>query len=157
MEAAWKLTWDYLGHNSNLIFDQQKDWNQTLITRFNEISAQIFKASMCGGANCISIHPDLLELVKTLAYYRGDSVGKYKINLDVTLPKDIIYPYHSGITMEPITFVGDDGSDGDIDVWLHSESPKLEEYKTKTGISLHIITPDRLVGEVKIINYNIEN
>ena len=50
--------------------------------------------------------------------------------------------------------IDDDGSDGDIDIWLHSESPKLEEYKNKTGIRLHVITPDRLVGEVKIINYH---
>ena len=154
MEAAWKLTWDYLGHGNNPIFELQTDWNQTLMTRFNKISAQIFKASMCGGANWISIHPDLTELVKTLAYYRGDSVGKYKINFDATLPTDVIYVYLSGVTMEPISFIDDDGSDGDIDIWLHSESPKLEEYKNKTGIRLHVITPDRLVGEVKIINYH---
>ena len=53
-EAPFRARWDYKGLSNNAnFFGTQKDWNQTLITRVNELSAQIHKATLRGGANWI--------------------------------------------------------------------------------------------------------
>jgi len=49
--AAWNLRWDYNGWKrlgSNAVPYTQKDWNQTLITAINQISAQIHKSTLRG-------------------------------------------------------------------------------------------------------------
>ena len=47
--AAWNLRWDYNGwkrvSNGSVNYNQ-KDWNQTLITAINQISAQIHKSTI---------------------------------------------------------------------------------------------------------------
>jgi hypothetical protein len=54
--AAWNLRWDYNGWKRGtsanpLTQYTQKDWNQTLLTAINQISAQIHKSTLRGGAN----------------------------------------------------------------------------------------------------------
>ena len=51
--AAWNLRWDYNGWRriSQTTSYTQKDWNQTLITAINQLSAQIHKSTLRGGAN----------------------------------------------------------------------------------------------------------
>ena len=54
--AAWTLRWDYNGWKRGTAANPltqytQKDWNQTLITAINQISAQIHKSTLRGGAN----------------------------------------------------------------------------------------------------------
>jgi hypothetical protein len=47
--AAWNLRWDYNGWKrlgGNAVPYTQKDWNQTLITAINQISAQIHKSTL---------------------------------------------------------------------------------------------------------------
>ena len=51
--AAWQLRWDWNGwRKASLAANAytQKDWNQTLITKVNQISAQIHKSTLRGGA-----------------------------------------------------------------------------------------------------------
>ena len=50
MEAKWKLEWDYLWWKNKYpeisgSLLTQNDWNQTLVTRINQISAQIHMAA----------------------------------------------------------------------------------------------------------------
>jgi hypothetical protein len=70
-------TWDYEGHkevvaDGHSLYDAQKDWNQTLCTKINQISAQIFKDTLTGGANVILIPDNLNELFSTLEYLTHD-------------------------------------------------------------------------------------
>lgn len=52
--AAWKKRWNYLGwRNTGSQKYTQKEWNQTLITAINQVSAQIHKSTLRGGANFI--------------------------------------------------------------------------------------------------------
>ena len=52
--AMFRARWDYAGLSNNTsFFGTQKDWNQTLVTRINEVSAQIHKATLRGGATWI--------------------------------------------------------------------------------------------------------
>ena len=150
MEAAWKLTWDYNYPNGL----HQNDWNQTLQTKLNQISAQIHKACMYSGANQINIHSNLVRLLETLEFCKntddGMFIGKYKVIVDDNTPTDIMYVYLSNLTIEPI-----EGFEDNTNIWISTESPKLEEYKQKTWLNIHTITPDRIVGEVKILNYTL--
>jgi len=147
MESAFKLTWDYKPKAEYVI-----DWNQTLITRINQISANIYQSSLHGGANHISINPVLLPLIETLEYYKKSTntlSGRYVINLDVTLPKDKLYVYQSGFPMEPMVHSVNGLNEVTV---IHSESPQIEEYRNKEHVN--IITPDRLIGEITILNYD---
>ena len=70
--AAWTLRWDYNGWKR---FTQgqapytQKDWNQTLITAINQISAQIHKATLRGGANWIVVSSEVSAIFDDLEYF----------------------------------------------------------------------------------------
>lgn len=51
--------WDYNGlENNPRFFGTQTDWNQTLITRINELSSQIHKSTLRGGGNIVLCNPD---------------------------------------------------------------------------------------------------
>jgi hypothetical protein len=68
-------SWDYEGFKTIApegLYDAQKDWNQTLITKINQTSATIFKATHTGGANVVLIPDTLKELFKTLEYLTLD-------------------------------------------------------------------------------------
>jgi hypothetical protein len=64
--------WDYDGHKENECYksfdDPQKDWNQTLMTKINQVSAQIFQANLRAGANVVIIGEDMLILFVSLEY-----------------------------------------------------------------------------------------
>jgi hypothetical protein len=69
--AAWQLRWDYNGWkrlpNNNGY--TQKDWNQTLITAINQISAQIHKSTLRGGANFIVVSSEVSSVFDDLEYF----------------------------------------------------------------------------------------
>ena len=63
--AAWTAKWDYNewryggANGATLQGYTQKDWNQTLVTKINQISAQIHKTTLRGGANWIVISSEI--------------------------------------------------------------------------------------------------
>jgi hypothetical protein len=69
--AAWQLRWDYNGWkrlpNNNGY--TQKDWNQTLMTAINQISAQIHKATLRGGANFVVVSSEVSAVLDDLEYF----------------------------------------------------------------------------------------
>jgi hypothetical protein len=70
--AAWQLRWDYNGWrkaSSAASPYTQKDWNQTLITRVNQISAQIHKSTLRGGANFIVVSSEISAVFDDLEYF----------------------------------------------------------------------------------------
>ena len=70
--APWQLDWDYngwrrmSGYSTNYT---QKDWNQTMITKINQISAQIQKATLRGGANFIVVSAEISAVLNDLEYF----------------------------------------------------------------------------------------
>lgn len=96
METAWNLSWDYSAwkENPKSAPYMQKDWNQTLVTRINQVSAQIFKASYRGGADTIHIHSDLLPIIQTLEFFNEQEMklsGRYDVVIDDSLNKTRLY------------------------------------------------------------------
>jgi hypothetical protein len=72
--AAWNLRWDYNGWRRGTTANPltqytQKDWNQTLITAINQISAQIHKSTLRGGANWIVVSSEISAIFDDLEYF----------------------------------------------------------------------------------------
>ena len=69
------LSWNYKGQAEtklSFLYDTQKDWNQTLVTKINQTSAYIFRDNLRGGANVLLIPESMKELFKTLEYFEPE-------------------------------------------------------------------------------------
>ena len=79
--AAWNLKWDYNewkyggAGNATLQGYTQKDWNQTLITKINQLSAQIHKTTLRGGANWIVVSSEVSAVFDDLEYFHVSNAG----------------------------------------------------------------------------------
>ncbi len=116
--AMFEARWDYQGMQENInFFGTQKDWNQTLITRINEISAQIHKATLRGGANWIICSAEAGAIFDDLEYFHVDGsaqaesekynlgmekIGqlgsRYTVYKDPYMPSNIVLVGHKGNT-----------------------------------------------------------
>lgn len=117
-EAPFRAKWDYKGlaNNANF-FGTQKDWNQTLVTRINEISAQIHKATLRGGANWVVCSAEAGAIFDDLEYFHvdgsaqpesekynlgvekiGNLGSRYVVYKDPYLPAPIVLLGHKGNT-----------------------------------------------------------
>jgi len=117
--GAWSLRWDYNGWkraNSGGGFNAytQKEWNQTLITRVNQLSAQIHKATLKGGANFIVVSSEVSAIFDDLEYFHvsnanpeqdqynmgiekiGSLGGRYTVYRDPYAPANSILVGHKG-------------------------------------------------------------
>lgn len=116
--APFRARWDYKGlaNNANF-FGTQKDWNQTLITRVNELSAQIHKATLRGGANWVVCSAEAGAIFDDLEYFHvdgsaqpesekynlgvekiGNLGSRYVVYKDPYLPAPIVLLGHKGNT-----------------------------------------------------------
>ena len=118
--AAWKAKWDYnewkYGGASGATLQgyTQKDWNQTLVTKINQISAQIHKTTLRGGANWIVISSEISAVFDDLEYFHvsnaepeqdqynmgiekiGTVGGRYQVYRDPYFPANKILIGHKG-------------------------------------------------------------
>jgi hypothetical protein len=117
--AAWTTKWDYnewkYGNNgSSYAGYTQKDWNQTLITKINQISAQIHKTTLRGGANWIVVSSEVSAVFDDLEYFHvsnadpeqdsynmgiekiGTLAGRYQVFRDPYFPAGKILIGHKG-------------------------------------------------------------
>lgn len=70
--APWQARWDVNGWRRQAGFSTnytQKDWNQELITKINQISAQINKATLRGGASWVVVSAEISALFDNLEYF----------------------------------------------------------------------------------------
>jgi hypothetical protein len=70
--APWQARWDVNGWRRQAGFSTnytQKDWNQELITKINQVSAQIHKSTLRGGANFIVVSSEISALFDNLEYF----------------------------------------------------------------------------------------
>ena len=78
--AAWNAKWDYnewkYGNGgSSYVGYTQKDWNQTLVTKINQLSAQIHKTTLRGGANWIVVSSEVSAVFDDLEYFHVSNAG----------------------------------------------------------------------------------
>jgi len=118
--AAWNLRWDYNGWKrlgSSAVPYTQKDWNQTLITAINQISAQIHKSTLRGGANWIVVSSEISAIFDDLEYFHvsnaapeqdqynmgiervGTLAGRYQVFRDPYFPANQVLMGHKGTSL----------------------------------------------------------
>ena len=118
--AAWNLRWDYNGWKrlgSSAVPYTQKDWNQTLITAINQISAQIHKSTLRGGANWIVVSSEISAIFDDLEYFHvsnaapeqdqynmgieriGTLAGRYQVYRDPYFPANQVLLGHKGTSL----------------------------------------------------------
>ena len=70
--APWQCRWDVNGWRRQAGFSTnytQKDWNQELMTKINQVSAQIYKSTLRGGANFIVVSSEISAVFDNLEYF----------------------------------------------------------------------------------------
>ena len=70
--APWQCRWDVNGWRRQAGFSTnytQKDWNQELMTKINQVSAQIHKSTLRGGANFIVVSSEISAVFDNLEYF----------------------------------------------------------------------------------------
>jgi hypothetical protein len=120
--AAWSLRWDYNGWkrgtaSNPLTQYTQKDWNQTLVTAINQISAQIHKSTLRGGANWIVVSSEISAIFDDLEYFHvsnaspeqdqynmgiervGTLAGRYQVYRDPYFPPNTVLLGHKGSSL----------------------------------------------------------
>jgi len=117
--AAWQLRWDYNGWRriNNQVSYTQKDWNQTLITAINQLSAQIHKSTLRGGANWIVVSSEVSAIFDDLEYFHvsnaapeqdqynmgiervGTLSGRYQVYRDPYFPPNQVLIGHKGTSL----------------------------------------------------------
>jgi len=68
LRASWSPGATLVGYT-------QKDWNQTLITKINQVSAQIHKTTLRGGANWIVVSSEVSAVFDDLEYFHVSNAG----------------------------------------------------------------------------------
>ena len=115
--APWQLRWDYNGWRRQGGFSTnytQKDWNQTFMTKINQISGQIHKATLRGGANWVVVSSEINAMLNDLEYFHvtdasaeainysmgiervGSLNGRYKVYVDPYAPTESAIIGHKG-------------------------------------------------------------
>ena len=115
--APWTRRFDVNGWRKLKGFSTnytQKDWNQELITCINQISAQINKATLRGGANWIVVSAEISALLDNLEYFHvtdasaesaqynmgiekiGSLGGRYQVIVDPYAPHWSLIMGHKG-------------------------------------------------------------
>lgn len=118
--APWKARWDYNGWqrlNTTSTVYTQKDWNQTLMTKINQISAQIQKSTLRGGANWIVVSAEISAVLNDLEYFHvtdanaeadqynmgiekiGALQGRYQVIVDPYAPHWSLIMGHHGTSL----------------------------------------------------------
>ena len=118
--AAWSLRWDYNGwkrFSAGQAPYTQKDWNQTLITAVNQLSAQIHKSTLRGGANWIVCSSEVSAIFDDLEYFHvsnaaadqdqynmgiekiGTLSGRFTVYRDPYFPANQVLIGHKGTSL----------------------------------------------------------
>ena len=115
--SPWQLKWDYNGWRRQGGFSTnytQKDWNQTFMTKINQISAQIHKSTLRGGANFVVVSTEINAMLNDLEYFHvtdanaeavtysmgiekvGSLQGRYNVFVDPYSPAESAIIGHKG-------------------------------------------------------------
>ena len=147
--CAHSKEWDYQGHKPLVETTNysQDDWNQTLLTRINNVAALIYQNSRRGGPNTIKLHSSLMPLIETLEYYNKDEnkiAGRFNVTVNDEVEHDTIYVYHSDeVSAIPIITEATDSDWGMIEFKFINDctQEQVDNYIKSTQ------------GYIQIINY----
>lgn len=141
------VTWDFMGwkENNEPEVGLQLKWNKTLLEKFTEVSSQINRNSMRGGADTITMYPALEGLLHPDYYdnHRKILMG-YNVVLDDTMDKYAIELKNLKI-LEDLKVIPESSVPGEVTV-------KRIEDCTEEQVVNYI---EGLIGYVIVENLNI--
>lgn len=88
--APWQQRWDYNGWQRMAVPSTnytQKDWNQTLMTKINMISAQIQKSTLRGGADFIVVSAEISAVLNDLEYFHVTDASAESLQYNMGIEK----------------------------------------------------------------------
>lgn len=161
-QVSLHQTWDYKGYKTlTNVGYCQKDWNQTMMTKINQISGQIHRTTLKGGGNTIEINPRLKSLFDSMEYCHTNEetgemnfLGRYKILLNEEIGENTIKVKF--VDPKPISQDGEvylipnqikepkDGMMGEVSFTLKSRKHDSEEIDAYLA---------KIEGTVRIQNY----
>lgn len=116
--AAWVLRWDFTGwRKQGSQKYTEKEWKQTLVTRINQLSAQIHKSTLRGGANFIVVSAEASAVFDDLELFTvsnaapgendynlgikriGTLSGRYTVYVDPYAPAGDVLIGHKGTSI----------------------------------------------------------
>lgn len=113
------VTWDFMGwrENSEPEVGLQLKWNKTLLEKFTQISSQISRNSMRGGADTITMYPALEGLLHPDYYdnHRKILMGGYTIVFDENMDKYAIELKNLRV-LEDLKVIPDSSTQGEINM-----------------------------------------
>lgn len=160
-----KLTWNYLGYkefDNPSVFYRQNDWNQTLMTKINQLSAQIHRSTLRGGAYMIKMHPRFLPLFNTLEYFnvsddgRMTLGGRYEFILDENIEDIVLLVERND---EEFNRLEEQGlvmcikTDGMEHYFSILKKDSYEHTLALSDPTCNVLTKDKFKGEIEILNY----
>lgn len=130
--CEYSTIWESNPENNNYPID----WNQTLITKINFISAHIHRGTYIGEANKIIANPKKRNLFDSLEYYNRDEQiisGRYKVQFTEECESNIIYLYNDKIENKNHVFceVTMEGDSNLLTMKPTFDSEKIEILKKK--------------------------
>ena len=113
------VTWDFMGwrETQEPEVGLQLKWNKTLLEKFTQISTQINRNSMRGGADTITMYPSLEGLLHPDYYdnHRKILMGGYNVILDDTMDKYAIELKNLRI-LEDLNVIPDSSVSGEVTI-----------------------------------------
>ena len=141
------VTWDFMGwkENNEPEVGLQLKWNKTLLEKFTQVSSQINRHSMRGGADTITMYPALEGLLHPDYYdsHRKNLMG-YKIVFDDTMDKYAIELKNLSL-LEDLKVIPETSTPGEVNMKLISDCTEEQVINYIEG----------LIGFVIIENLNI--
>ena len=150
IKHAWELKWDYKGwtEHSSEFSHTQEDWNQTLITKINQLAAQISRTSVRSVKRVVRANERIINnLIKTFEYYDSETnmlSGRYKIVIDDLIIDNTIYVYSDLLFEKPMLVP--DKEIGFFDIQKFSFATDIDQKDVDLYTS-------KLIGKINILNY----
>lgn len=158
-DCKWQLTWSHDAWKKGDYIDSQyiqTDWNQTLVTRINQISAQIHMTCLRGPADTIYINSETYQLFETFAFFNKSTnilSQRYQIIIDETIDENLIFIVNEKTLSEPIYIpsttknVGAKMENGQIETDLGEVSFTPAEAFTVEEVEIYV---SKLKGVIEI-------
>lgn len=142
------VTWDFMGwkENNEPEVGLQLKWNKTLLEKFTEVSSQINRNSMRGGADTITMYPALEGLLHPDYYdnHRKILMG-YNVVLDDTMDKYAIELKNLKI-LEDLKVIPESSAPGEVNFKLISDCSEEQVVNYIEGLIGYVIVENLTIG-----------
>lgn len=144
-DIKFELEWSYtIPENIKNLFAEQKDWNQTLITKINEVSAMIVR-NTDSREFVVESSPEILNIIETLEYYNPESkkIGnRYDVVTNNYMPINEIYVFSKDLNdLKEVQCIAPGGLEYQKKPIDSCSEEEVDKYKSK------------LIFKIKILNY----